>query len=93
MILITGGAKGITAECARALGHATGATLVLVGSSPAPPPGATGELAQTLEHFRADGLIVRYESCDMTDQRAVTALVRRIHDELGPITGVVTRRV
>ena len=93
MILITGGAKGITAECARALGRASGATLVLVGSSPAPVPGTTGELAQTLEHFRADGLIVRYESCDMTDLAAVTAWFGRSMTSLGRSPAWSTLRV
>ena len=52
VILITGGAKGITAECALALGQATGARLALVGQS---APGSSGEdeISRTLARCAA----------------------------------------
>jgi NAD(P)-dependent dehydrogenase (short-subunit alcohol dehydrogenase family)/acyl-CoA thioesterase FadM len=89
VVLVTGGAKGITAECARALAQSTGVKLALVGSSPAPAPGSEGELTRTLERFRAEGLTCRYYACDLTDGAAVAGLVRRVRQELGPVTGVV----
>jgi NAD(P)-dependent dehydrogenase (short-subunit alcohol dehydrogenase family)/acyl-CoA thioesterase FadM len=89
VILMTGGAKGITAECALALGRSKGVRLVLVGSSPNPPEGDSGELASTLARFHAAGVRVCYESCDVTDGDAVDALVRRVRTQVGPITGVV----
>jgi acetyl-CoA acetyltransferase len=36
VVIVTGGARGVTADCARALAQASGATLVLLGRSPAP---------------------------------------------------------
>ncbi|MCA3011247.1 MAG: SDR family NAD(P)-dependent oxidoreductase, partial [Myxococcaceae bacterium] len=36
VVVVTGGARGVTADCARALAQATGATLVLLGRTPAP---------------------------------------------------------
>ncbi|MFZ5440968.1 MAG: PfaD family polyunsaturated fatty acid/polyketide biosynthesis protein [Myxococcota bacterium] len=36
VVIVTGGARGVTADCARALAKETGATLVLLGRSPAP---------------------------------------------------------
>jgi PfaD family protein len=36
VVIVTGGARGVTAECARALAQRTHATLVLLGRSPAP---------------------------------------------------------
>ena len=36
VVLVTGGARGVTADCARALAKETGVTLVLLGRSPAP---------------------------------------------------------
>ena len=36
VVIVTGGARGVTADCARELAKATGATLVLLGRSPAP---------------------------------------------------------
>ncbi len=89
VVLVTGGARGITAECALALGRAKGVRLVLVGSSPAPSGGDDGELGATLARFRAAGLDFRYESCDVTDGEAVAGLVRRVREQVGPITGVV----
>jgi NAD(P)-dependent dehydrogenase (short-subunit alcohol dehydrogenase family)/acyl-CoA thioesterase FadM len=91
VILVTGGGKGITAECSLALARATGARLALVGSSPAPGAGgkADGELGRTLGRFAAEKLACRYYSCDVTDPQAVSDLVRRVRGELGPITGVV----
>ena len=89
VIVVTGGAKGITAECALALGRSTGARLVLVGRSPVPKPGDRGELAGTLARFEAEGLSCRYESCDVADGAEVEALVERVRSEVGPITGVV----
>jgi acyl transferase domain-containing protein/NAD(P)-dependent dehydrogenase (short-subunit alcohol dehydrogenase family) len=38
VVLLTGGARGITARCARALARATGCHLELVGRAPAPGP-------------------------------------------------------
>jgi PfaD family protein len=36
VVVVTGGARGVTAECARALAEKSGATLLLVGRSPMP---------------------------------------------------------
>jgi NAD(P)-dependent dehydrogenase (short-subunit alcohol dehydrogenase family) len=89
VVLVTGGAKGITAECALALGRSQGVRLVLVGSTPAPPEGDAGELAATLARFRAGGVSYRYETCEVTDGDAVAELLRRVRHQVGPITGVV----
>ncbi len=90
VFLVTGGAKGITAECALALASATGARMALAGSSPAPEgPAEDNEIAGTLERFRSAGLTARYFQCDIGDGGAVEGLVARVREELGPITGVV----
>lgn len=90
VILVTGGAKGITAECAIAIAQSTGVKMALVGRSPAPTPGdRSREIASTLEQFRAKGLTCRYYSCDITKADAVAHLVETINAELGAITGVI----
>ncbi|GAX44303.1 beta ketoacyl-acyl carrier protein synthase [Tolypothrix sp. NIES-4075] len=86
VILVTGGAKGITAECALAVARTTGAQLALVGSSPS---GNDSEVARTLERFQNAGLTCRYYSCDITDSCAVAELVATVTAELGSITAVV----
>ncbi|MBM3891878.1 MAG: SDR family NAD(P)-dependent oxidoreductase, partial [Verrucomicrobia bacterium] len=88
VILVTGGAKGITAECAVALAQATGVRMALVGSSPLPSDPAN-EIARTLDRFAKGGLTCRYYQCNIADDQAVTALVARVAAELGPVTGVI----
>lgn len=90
VILVTGGAKGITAECAFALAQSTGVKMALVGRVPAPTPDdRSSEVAHTLEQFRAKGLICRYYSCDITKADSVTQLVETVTVELGEITCVI----
>ena len=93
VVLITGGAKGITAECAIAFARLTGVKTALVGRSPHPqddPLDASArEIAQTLRAFAEERLICRYYSCDVTDAIAVRELVEQVRQELGPITGVI----
>ncbi|MBD2360419.1 SDR family NAD(P)-dependent oxidoreductase [Anabaena minutissima FACHB-250] len=90
VILVTGGAKGITAECALALAQATGVKMALVGQSPAPTPGQTqNEIARTLERFHAANLTCNYYSCDVTQAEAVNQLVAQVTNELGTITGII----
>ncbi len=88
VILVTGGAKGITAECAFALAQSTGVKVALVGRSPVPTNGE-GEIASTLERYAQQGLICGYYSCDIVNRDAVTELVNKITLELGKITGVI----
>jgi acyl carrier protein/NADP-dependent 3-hydroxy acid dehydrogenase YdfG len=48
VVVVTGGARGVTADCARALALATGARLLLLGRSPA-PTGEPSWLAQATD--------------------------------------------
>ncbi|RJX28815.1 MAG: SDR family NAD(P)-dependent oxidoreductase [Desulfurivibrio sp.] len=93
VILVTGGAKGITAACALALARQTGVRMALVGSSPHPEAehGAarSREIAQTLARFQEAGLRASYYQCDIVDREAVQSMVRQVRQELGPITGVM----
>ncbi|MEI2583443.1 SDR family NAD(P)-dependent oxidoreductase [Scytonema sp. PRP1] len=93
VILVTGGAKGITATCALAFAQATGARMAVVGSSPyqqgAGEQGNSNELVSTLESFSNAGLTCRYYQCDVTDAEAVLALIHQIRQEMGKITGVI----
>lgn len=86
VLLVTGGGKGITAECALALARETGAALALLGrSDPANDP----ELAVNLERIGAAGVAVRYVAADVTDAHAMQAAIRTIEVELGPVTGIL----
>ncbi|MEW6039597.1 MAG: SDR family NAD(P)-dependent oxidoreductase [Pseudomonadota bacterium] len=89
VVLVTGGGKGITAECALAFALETGVRLALVGRSPAPRPGETGELAATLRRFAEAGVDCRYYAADVADFQAMERTVAAIRGEMGPVTGVI----
>jgi acyl transferase domain-containing protein/NAD(P)-dependent dehydrogenase (short-subunit alcohol dehydrogenase family) len=93
VILVTGGSKGITAECALELAGTTQATMALVGSSPyeaeSPSTGQDDEISRTLKRFHDAGLKARYYQCDVVDAAAVDHMVAEIRKDLGDITGVI----
>lgn len=86
VLIVTGGGKGITAECALALAKESGARLVLIGRA---EPDADNELAANLKRFTAAGIDFKYLSADITDAARVRELVRNVESELGPITGIL----
>jgi enediyne polyketide synthase len=92
VMLVSGGAKGITAECALAFAKFTGVKTALVGTSSIPNGDAiseTSEVAKTLARFKAEGLSCRYYQCDITQTESVALLVKNIRNELGCVTGVI----
>ncbi len=86
VILVTGGAKGITAECAFGVAKLTGVKMALVGSSSIEK---SPEIQQTLARYQKEGLVCQYYSCDIGDRSAVEQLIAQVQTELGPITGVI----
>jgi enediyne polyketide synthase len=86
VLLVTGGGKGIAAECALDLARSTGARVALLGRS---LPEADPELAANLERFRAAGVSFLYKRGDVTDPAAVRAAIGEVVAALGPITGVL----
>lgn len=85
VIVVTGGAKGITAECALALAESTGAKMALVGRSSK----VVGEIAQTLQRFADKKLTCQYYACDIADAQAVRDLIADINTEIGKVTGII----
>ncbi len=69
VVVVTGGARGITAACALALAKKTGAHFALLGSSAHPEanPQTKSSLAilATLEQFAQAGIRARYYQCDV----------------------------
>ncbi|WP_409239994.1 SDR family NAD(P)-dependent oxidoreductase [Streptomyces sp. PA5.6] len=86
VVVVTGGARGITVECAAALAHETGCTLALLGRADA---GADEEVAANVARLRDSGTKVGYYSVDVTDVRQVAAATEAIRKELGDITGIL----
>ena len=86
VLLVTGGGKGITAECALALAQDSGAALALLGRA---DPAADTELAANLSRIADAGVTVRYARADVTDPAAVRAAVDELTAGLGPVTGLL----
>lgn len=83
VVLVTGGGKGITAECVLALARQTGASFALVGRT---RPETDHELAANLERMSAAGIHCQYHLCDISHAEAVRNLVGDVEQALGPIT-------
>ncbi|MEW2548179.1 type I polyketide synthase [Streptomyces sp. NPDC047002] len=86
VLLVTGGGKGITAECALALARDSGASLALLGRS---DPGTDPELALNLERMRAAGVRFVYLRADVTSAEEVKAAAGTVREQLGPVTAVL----
>jgi enediyne polyketide synthase len=86
VLLVTGGGKGITAECVLNLARTSGVRLALVGRS---QPEEDSELAVNLERMWAAGVQADYWVADVTQPTQVQAVVRAVERKWGPITGVV----
>lgn len=84
VLLVTGGGKGIAAECALALGRQSGARLILLGRS---NPAGDAELAANLERMAAAGLRCHYCAADVTDAEAVRRALGEAERVAGRITG------
>ena len=86
VLLVTGGGKGIAAECALALACETGVRLALLGRS---DPGTDPELAGNLSRMAAAGVQACYVRADVTDAPAVRAAVAEAESKLGPVTAIL----
>ena len=86
VLLVTGGGKGIAAECAFSLARESGAQLALMGRS---LPTTDRELAANLARLAAAGIRFRHVVADVTDACAVRAAVEEVERDLGPVTAVL----
>jgi enediyne polyketide synthase len=86
VLVVTGGARGITAECALRLTRESGAHLAIFGRS---QPGADDEIISNLERLKAAGVDFRYYSVDITDAAATREAVREVERDLGSVTCIL----
>ncbi|MCB5165624.1 SDR family NAD(P)-dependent oxidoreductase [Streptomyces bambusae] len=86
VLLVTGGGKGITAECALAVAKETGARLAVLGRS---DPAQDQDLAGNLARMADSGVTVAYASADVTDPARVAAAVAELAGKLGPVTALL----
>ncbi|RJO72526.1 SDR family NAD(P)-dependent oxidoreductase [Nocardia panacis] len=85
VLAVTGGARGITVECALALARATGCGLAVLARSDPDAP----EVAANMARLRESGVTARYFVADVTDPERVAAAVAAVRAELGEITGIL----
>src|SRR6185369_10591171 len=86
VLLVTGGARGITAECALRLARESGARLAIFGLS---QPTADDEIITNLKRMKAAGVDFRYYSVDVTDAATTREAVRNVETHLGPVTAIL----
>jgi len=95
-LLVTGGGKGITAECLLGLAKAIGIKVAIVGSSALPDADSVAakesknqELFSNLQRFKELGIDYRYYQCDVLDQSSVQKLFSDVKGDLGEIQGII----
>ena len=86
VLLVSGGGKGITAECALDLARQTGASVALLGRS---DPAQDTELAANLSRMEQAGVTFQYVRADVTSASALKAAVAQIRSSLGPVTAIL----
>ena len=85
VLLVTGGAKGITKECAFGFAARTCAKLALLGRSPADDE----TVVKTLTQAKEVGIRCQYYACDITQIETLRVCIDIITAEMGPITGII----
>jgi enediyne polyketide synthase len=86
VVFVTGGGKGITAECALAIAKDTGAKLALLGRA---DPAKDSELSDNLARMTAAGVDYVYLRADVTSADEVRDAVTQASASLGPVTAVL----
>ncbi|MFE9577173.1 SDR family NAD(P)-dependent oxidoreductase [Nocardia sp. NPDC006044] len=85
VVAVTGGVRGITAECAVALAEQTGCVLAVIARTPADDP----EIAANLARLRESGVTAHYYAADVTDRVQIAGTMATIRRELGAVTGIL----
>ena len=86
VLLVTGGGKGIAAECSLGIARDSGCQLALLGRS---DPQQDQELARNLERFKAQGVDAHYFICDVGDLQVLQCTLAAIALTLRPITALL----
>ncbi len=89
VVIVSGGAKGITFEHALALGREFNVKLALLGTSPHPQDNDdNSELSLNLKRLEKENITYLYLQCDVTDAESVQKAFGEAESKLGNITGI-----
>ena len=86
VVLVTGGGKGIAAECALALAIRTGAKLGVIGRS---DPQADSVLAGNLRRLQSAAVVCHYAQANVANAAEVRRAISEIEERLGSVTAVI----
>jgi enediyne polyketide synthase len=86
VLLVTGGGKGITAECALVVARDSGARLAIMGRS---DPADDAELAANLRRMAEGGAGVTYVRADVTDAGQVREAIAEVEQTFGQVTAIL----
>jgi enediyne polyketide synthase len=86
VLVVAGGARGITAECVLRLASESGARLAIFGLS---KPAVDDEIVSNLARIKAAGIDFRYYSVDVTDAAATREAICDVERDLGPVTAIL----
>ncbi|MEW5894577.1 MAG: SDR family NAD(P)-dependent oxidoreductase [Candidatus Omnitrophota bacterium] len=90
VVMVTGGAKGITLECALEFARFSRAQMILTGRTPVPgKKDSDSAVAAALTRFSSDGLRADYFSCDVTSEGSVKDLFKKVKAKYGTVTGII----
>ena len=84
VLLLTRGAKGAALALAQAFASC-GTGVAVIGRA---DENDDGDFVAGLEELRSAGARVGYEVIDVSDPASLTAAIRRIEDQLGPVTAI-----
>jgi acyl transferase domain-containing protein/NAD(P)-dependent dehydrogenase (short-subunit alcohol dehydrogenase family) len=85
VFVVSGGGRGITAQCVIELARRTRARMLLLGTG---EPGSS-EIAVTLEALAEAGSPARYAQVDVRDRSALDTALSEVRREWGPVTGLI----
>jgi enediyne polyketide synthase len=86
LLLVSGGGKGITAECALTLARSSRCRVALLGRS---DPENDEELRNNLQRFHNANVGFGYFPVDLTDEKAALETIEQIQAEMGAVTAVL----
>ncbi|WP_372364434.1 SDR family NAD(P)-dependent oxidoreductase [Candidatus Uabimicrobium sp. HlEnr_7] len=83
VVLVSGGAKGITAECVRVLTQKCSAKLVLLGRSP------IENITSELKSFAEQDIDFHYLQCDICNENDVKKMMSEVNRTIGKIDWII----
>lgn len=86
VLLVTGGGKGIAAECALEVARQTNVRLVILGRT---HPDDDSELTENLCRLTDHSVTFQYYAADITDGAAVRQAISQAEKSFGPITAIL----